>query len=123
FIQTILLLLLAIFQKGIGDEWMVLFLGLLAGYELTTFRNFRGTTINNGIMTGNTKNLMNNLYVAIHHKDAEARRNWVNLMITIFMFIIGAGFGILLTNVNAHFVLWAAFMSNIFIWLTLKVKA
>src|SRR5699024_5293247 len=55
FIQTILLLLLAIFQKGIGDEWMVLFLGLLAGYELTTFRNFRGTTINNGIMTGNTK--------------------------------------------------------------------
>src|SRR5699024_3644049 len=76
FIQTILLLLLAIFQKGIGDEWMVLFLGLLAGYELTTFRNFRGTTINNGIMTGNTKNLMNNLYVAIHHKDAEARRNW-----------------------------------------------
>jgi len=44
-------------------------------------------------------------------------------MITIFMFIIGAGFGILLTNVNAHFVLWAAFMSNVFIWLTLKVKA
>src|SRR5699024_4991078 len=122
FIQTTLLLFLAIFQKGIGDEWMVLFLGLLAGYELTTFRNFRGTTINNGIMTGNTKNLMNNLYVAIHHKDVEARRNWVNLMITIFMFIIGAGVGILLTNVNTQLVLWAAFILNGLIWISLKLK-
>src|SRR5699024_8074363 len=40
-------------------------LGLLSGFELTVFRKISKTTINNGIMTGNTKNMMNHLFNVI----------------------------------------------------------
>src|SRR5699024_4587911 len=57
FLQTILLGFLALFQADLNGTFMLVSLGLLAGYELTVFRKFKETTVNNGIMTGNTKNL------------------------------------------------------------------
>ena len=122
--QTVLLLLLAVFQVGMADSLMVFFLGLLAGYELTTFRSFRGTSTNNGIMTGNTKNLMNSLYVSIFSGDRKAMREWNNLFTVIIVFIVGVGAGTLIMKIDAILNLWAAFALNvcILIWLVASRK-
>src|SRR5699024_10554387 len=50
-LQTILLGGLASFQTVLIDSVMIFCLGLLAGYEITVFRTFKSTTVNNGIMT------------------------------------------------------------------------
>lgn len=117
--QGALLLLLAAFQDSIGNPVMVFALGLLAGYELSIFRKVGNTTINNGIMTGNTKNMMNKLYRAIADRDREARREFFNLLAGLVTFIFGVGAGALVVGLDATLILWFAFLFNIllFAWL------
>lgn len=107
--QAILLGILALFQSQLDSSLMICSLGLLAGYEITVFRNFRGTNVNNGIMTGNTKNMMNNLYKVIFNKDKKARTDFFHLVIVIIVFIIGAGSGVLILELNTYLNLWVAF--------------
>lgn len=89
---------------------MIFFLGLLAGYELTVFRDFRGTKVNNGIMTGNTKNMMAHLYRALFESDKQARKDFFNISTVIMIFLLGAGIGALVLKVNPVFNLWGAFI-------------
>src|SRR5699024_10113313 len=119
-LQSVILFILALFQLMIPSFIMVFSLALLSGYDLALFRFFHHTTINNGIMTGNTKDLMGNLYVAIFQKDAEARRDVRNIFLTILIFIFGVGAGTLLVVVNGMLNLWIAFgmMFVSMIWVT-----
>ncbi|QTD41765.1 YoaK family protein [Sporosarcina sp. Te-1] len=107
--EAVLLLLLACFQSILTDSLMVLFLGILAGYVLTLFRTIRTTGVNNGIMTGNTKNLMNNLYKVLFQKDQQAKEECRNLLIGILLFILGVGAGTLVVKLDARLNLWCAF--------------
>lgn len=109
-LQTILLGFLALFQMNLSNSIMLFCLGLLAGYELTVFRKFRGTTVNNGIMTGNTKNMMTNLYKTLFDDNKQARRDFFHFLIIIFIFLLGAGAGALVIKLNALLNLWIAFL-------------
>lgn len=118
-IQTTLLFALALFQQKITGAVMLFSLGALAGYELTIFRKFRGTAVNNGIMTGNTKNLMGYLYQLILKRDSVAKAHLTNLAAIIVIFILGAGVGTLTIQFYASYHLWAAFLLSLIasIWI------
>ncbi|MCJ1907496.1 YoaK family protein [Planococcus ruber] len=122
FFQSILLLFLAIFEKRTEDLIVLIALGLLAGFVLTTFRNVNETMVNNGIMTGNLRNLMGLFYQMIFRKDAEAKRHLVNLAATILIFVLGVGAGTLTILLNADYHLWAAFFisTGAFAWALLS---
>lgn len=115
-LQSLLLLFFAIFQQQITDSLMVFALGLLAGYELTIFRKIGMTTINDGIMTGNTKNLMNSLYKIVVDKDPTARNDFKELGLAILVFMIGVGAGSLVIQVKASLNLWCAFLMSVFLF-------
>lgn len=108
--QAILLMCLAVFQTQLNDSLLLFLLGLLAGYELTVFREFRGTKVNNGIMTGNTKNMMNYLYKALFESDKQAKSAFFHIAIVIVVFLLGAGVGALVLKINTVLNLWGAFI-------------
>lgn len=118
--QSGLLLLLAIFEKLADDLVILVSLGLLAGYVLTTFRNVNQTTVNNGIMTGNLKNLMGYFYQMLFQKDKEAKLHLINLATTILIFVLGVGTGTLTILLDANYHLWGAFFLSFtaFLWTT-----
>src|SRR5699024_574729 len=122
--QLLFLLLFAIFQTSIPTFLMIFSLALQAGYNLALFRQFYSTTINNGIMTGNTKNLMENLYDAIFKKDEEARKDTRNIFFAICIFLLGVGAGTLLVILNETLNLWFSFFVVLiaFIWLVVVRK-
>ncbi|MTD29475.1 YoaK family protein [Planomicrobium sp. YIM 101495] len=107
-IRVIVLFALAFFQEQITGAVMLVILGTLAGYELTVFRKFRGTAVNNAIMSGNVKNMMNDLYHYVFNKDKGAKTRVINLAAIIFIFMLGAGVGTLLTLLHPSWALWAA---------------
>lgn len=109
-LQAILLLILALFQLQLGSLLIVFCLGLLSGYVLTTFHQIGDTTVNSGIMTGNTKNLMNRLYLVLFEKDKKAKKDLVNLLTGIAVFILGVAAGALVIQINPLWNLWAAFL-------------
>lgn len=108
--RTILLFVLALFQEQLAGAIMLFALGIIAGYELTAFRQFRGTSVNNGIMTGNTRNLMNNLYRMVFMRDSKTKSQFTDLAATILIFMFGAGIGALIIQFNASYILWVAFI-------------
>lgn len=120
--QMVFLLILAIIQQSIGPSVIGFLLGLLAGYELTVFRKIKSISINNGIMTGNTKNLMNNLYLALFHKNKKALHTFLTLFIGITVFMLGVGTGALVLLFGEHINLWLAFTITgcFYLWLLFK---
>lgn len=120
-IQGSFLLLFALFQQTITDSFMVFLLGLLAGYELTIFRQIGITTVNDGIMTGNAKNLMTNLFSFLFKKDAIAKKNFINLSLTILLFMIGVGSGSLVAQILPVLCLWFAFLLTVGLYLFVSV--
>lgn len=118
--RTILLFALALFQEQLMGAIMLFALGMLAGHELTIFRKFRSTSVNNGIMTGNTKNLMNHLYQLVFNGDSKAKSHFTDLAATVLIFILGAGVGTLITQLNTSYNLWIAFIIALltFVWTT-----
>ncbi|MGG5318266.1 YoaK family protein [Enterococcus sp. AZ072] len=119
-LQSAVLLVFAIFQQQLNDSFMVFLLGGLAGFELTLFRKVGVATFNDGIMTGNTKNLMSNLYRWLFEKDKAARKEFSDIGFAILVFILGVGFGSLIVLLNASFALWCAFILTLlfFGWVT-----
>lgn len=109
YVQAVLLLLLAIYQLHIGTRVIVFLLGVLSGYELTMFRKIRTTPVNNGIMTGNARNAVNSVYRIVFEKDPQAKKDFINLLIGILMFVLGVGTGTLIVELNPAYALWGAF--------------
>lgn len=109
YVQALLLLLLAIFQHSISVALEVTVLGMLAGYALTTFRKIGSTAVNNGIMTGNARNMMGHLYKIVFEKDLKARRDFLHLAIGILTFTVGVGAGASAVVYTPSLVLWIAF--------------
>lgn len=109
-LQAILLACLALFQAQLNGSLMIFFLGLLAGHELTVFRKFKGTKVNNGIMTGNTKHMMTHLYKAFFESDKQARSEFIHISTVIITFLLGAGIGALVLKINLALNLWGAFI-------------
>src|SRR5699024_11170719 len=77
-----------------------LFLAVLAGYNLALFRYFRKTEVNNGIMTGNLKDLMSKLYEVVFDPDEKSEQNFADLFAVIVIFVAGIFTGSFLVSVN-----------------------
>lgn len=106
-IQTIFFIIVAISHRHIQGDVLVFMLGLLAGYELDIFRKLGATTANNGIMTGNAKNLATNLYRYFVKKDSQAGKTAGILLVTILIFILGVGIGTFLTYFSLTVAIWS----------------
>ncbi|AYM02083.1 YoaK family protein [Levilactobacillus yiduensis] len=99
---------LASLQTAIPTLWLIFGLGIVAGYELTVFRQVGGIGINNGIMTGNTKNLATATYRAWFDGDRVARSKQRRIAIVLATFILGCGVGARLATLTPLGVLWIA---------------
>lgn len=99
---------LASLQTTISTMWLIFCLGIVAGYELTVFRQVGGIGINNGIMTGNTKNLATATYQAWVNGDKVARNKQRRIAMVLVTFIIGCAVGARLAALTALGVLWIA---------------
>ncbi|MBU5468038.1 DUF1275 domain-containing protein [Virgibacillus sp. MSJ-26] len=124
-VQGVLLLILSLFQLTLPNWIMVFLLGTLSGYELSVFRKIGVTTINNGIMTGNTKNMMHSLYKLMFDGEKKAGIDFRNLLLGLFIFIVGVICGTLVARWDSEMILWTAFILNILfsLWLyILKYK-
>ncbi|MFC6288806.1 YoaK family protein [Levilactobacillus angrenensis] len=99
---------LASLQTAIPTLWLIFCLGIVAGYELTVFRQVGGIGINNGIMTGNTKNLATATYRAWFDGDRAARDKQRRIAIVLVTFILGCAIGARLAVLTALGVLWIA---------------
>jgi len=99
---------IASFQVVLPDPWLIFLLGIVAGYELTIFRQVGGIAINNGIMTGNTKNLATSCYQALVNRDPLARQRVLRLASVLVTFLLGCAVGVWLAHLAALDVLWVA---------------
>nr|WP_281349258.1 YoaK family protein [Secundilactobacillus folii] len=107
------MLLAAVGQIWFSELVLIFILGWLSGYELTSFRQLKGTTVNNGIMTGNTKNLMVGLYRWLIDHEEGSRTKFIWLAVTLLTFIVGAGgSAVLCTMSNPDSVMWIIFALN-----------
>lgn len=122
FFQIIFLLSAAAIQQYIGASLIAGLLGLLAGYNLTVFRKVKSTSMNNGIMTGNTKNMMNNLYLALFQKDRGALDIFLTLLAGLFVFMFGVVIGASIVLFNEALVLWFTFIATAICYLWLRFK-
>ncbi|GAX06041.1 hypothetical protein IWT25_01366 [Secundilactobacillus pentosiphilus] len=107
------LLVVTLGQEWFGELVMIFILGWLAGYELTSFREVKDTTVNNGIMTGNTKNMMVALYHWLIDHDRADRSKFLWLAATMAMFVAGAGLSAMVCiKISSNLVLWAVLGIN-----------
>ncbi|GKV70320.1 membrane protein [Sporosarcina sp. NCCP-2716] len=118
YVQAVLLLLLAVTQPYLHLSVAVFVLGWLSGYALTTFRKIGSTAVNNGIMTGNARNMMSSLYKLLFEKDPQAKTELLHLGTGIVTFVAGVGAGAFVTSIEPAAVLWAAFA---FVMLSISV--
>lgn len=114
FMTTAVLLVCAILQSTMNSLLLILILGWLSGYELTTFRKVGDQSVNNGIMTGNTKNLMVTAYQALIEHDQDARHKSFVITLILLTFIAGAySSALLCTTIATILPLWLAASLNI----------
>lgn len=109
-LKVLVLAGIAIFQPILPHGMTIFFLGLLAGYALSVYRKFSSTTVNNGIMTGNTKNMMNKLYLYVFKKDGAAKQSLTHFLIVLIVFTAGAGVSTLWIHLHPSFVMWFCFI-------------
>lgn len=109
-LKVLVLAGIAIFQPILPHGMKIFFLGLLAGYALSVYRKFNSTTVNNGIMTGNTKNMMNQLYLTIFKKDQAAKQSLAHFLLVLLVFMAGAGVSTMFVQLNPDAVMWFCFI-------------
>ena len=119
--QLIFLLIFALFQNYLIDFLLIGLLGALGGINLVVFNQVHHTTVNSGIMTGNTKNLVSNLYVALFDKSIQALQSVLALFVTIFCFVTGVGIGTLISNQNKLFILWTCWVITLLAVIALHI--
>lgn len=110
--------LVTLIVASVGQHWfnemiLIFILGWLSGYELTSFREVKGTTVNNGIMTGNTKNMMTALYDGWIQRDSASRTKCAWIALTLLTFILGAiGSALICLRVSPNWILWLCSLLN-----------
>lgn len=100
---------------GAGELTILFILGFFSGYELTVFNKIGGTSVNNGIMTGNLKNFSNNVYEAIFSRNHQALLQAGFFLSGIMMFVLGIIFSAYWLHAVGPNVLLVAMVVNIFL--------
>lgn len=112
-----------LFHSLIQANISILLLSFASGWALTLFREFAHSDLNNGIMTGNLKNMYCGLAKGILDKKNTHFRNAVIYLCIIFLFLIGAIFGGITTQYGAQMTLvTASILAMIPYFFIVKVK-
>lgn len=112
-IVVVTLLITALGQKWFSELVLIFILGWLSGYELTSFREVKNTTVNNGIMTGNTKNMMVALYHWLVGHDQVSRSKCLWLLATLATFVVGASLSAMICmKMSSDIIMWAVLVLN-----------
>ena len=112
------IVVLTLFVAALGQNWfselvLIFILGWLSGYELTSFREVKETTVNNGIMTGNTKNIMVALYHWLVEHDRSERSKCLWIAATLLTFVLSASLSaVVCVQLSPNLVLWAVLALN-----------
>lgn len=112
-VVVVTLFIVTLGQAWLSEMVLIFILGWLSGYELTSFREVKDTTVNNGIMTGNTKNMVVAFYHWLVEHDPAARSKCLWLAATLITFVLGACVSALTClRINAQMVMWAVLLLN-----------
>lgn len=112
-IVVVTLLIATLGQAWLSEMVLIFILGWLSGYELTSFREVKDTTVNNGIMTGNTKNMVVAMYHWLIDHNLAARFKCLWLAATLITFILGASVSaVVCLKIGADVVMWAVLLLN-----------
>lgn len=106
------------FGYPFGYMVFLFMLGMFSSYELTMFSEMGGHQVNNGIMTGNIKNLGNNLanYLFKGNKDAGKKAFWYST--GLLAFIVGILIGGIVMQPLVEYVLLLVAAVNIVMTIT-----
>lgn len=108
-IQSILFLILISLYKALPNAVIIFVFGGVAGYGIALFKQMGVITINNGAMTGNTKNLAAALYRSIVYRDQGNLQKLRSLVLTILCFVCGVSVGAVLVNLIGNQLIWVFF--------------
>ena len=92
-IFSIIIYVTAILYSYLSIDVMDLMLSASAGIALTFFRNMSGVDLNNGIHTGNLKNLWSSLVNVVIFRHKEDSGKLERFSIVIFCFLLGSFIG------------------------------
>lgn len=107
---TAMLMVVYLLNDGLSQPVSVILLALLSGFALTLFRKVGQFDVNNGIMTGNFKNLYVNLV------QGFSKNSWPQIMkafaflLVIVVFFLGCLLGGYLSNFGEKITLIVSFL-------------
>lgn len=95
---TGLLMLVYLLNASLSQPFSVILLATLSGFALTLFRKIEMVDVNNGIMTGNFKNLYANFCGGIGARDQKQLMKAVIYLVVIVTFFSGCILGGYMSN-------------------------
>lgn len=117
FITCLWLLFFAIIQERLSETNLMIIMAVFASIQLTLFSTIFGTPVNNGIMTGNIKNMGNNLFNFITTKNIQALKTALHFFYGLVTFVFGVFFGVSIMQHDKELVLWYCFDIISIFWL------
>jgi len=107
---TLLLIIVYLLNDGLSQPVSVILLSLLSGFALTLFRKVGKIDVNNGIMTGNFKNLYLNLVQGIAKNNQQQVTKSLIFLLVIMIFFLGCLLGGYLSNFCEQITLIVSFL-------------
>lgn len=107
---TLLLIIVYLLNDGLSQPVSVILLSLLSGFALTLFRKVGKIDVNNGIMTGNFKNLYLNLVQGIAKNNQQQVTKSLIFLLVIMIFFLGCLLGGYLSNFGEQITLIVSFL-------------
>jgi Predicted membrane protein len=105
---SIFIWLIALFGSHFSEVMSIIALSFSAGMALSFFRELRSSNLNNGIMTGNLKNMYGALVDVVVYKEVQKLPEAMNLLTVIIIFFVGSLVGGLVSNVSMTAILFVA---------------
>ncbi|GEN94012.1 YoaK family protein [Pediococcus ethanolidurans] len=82
-----------LFQNSIDINLSILSFSFISGLALTLFRNFGESNLNNGIMTGNLKNMYVNATLSFKKREKQSKGTLKDIFVIVFTFFSGGVIG------------------------------
>jgi Predicted membrane protein len=119
---TMMVWIRVLFGTSLSTNASLVDLSFIAGLALSFFRNLRTSNLNNGIMTGNLKNMYGAFIEAIVYKQRQKYPEAFNLLLVIVCFFAGALIGGWVAKIALVWVLVASGVSCLLPYLVIFKK-
>ena len=105
---TIFIWMIALLGAHLSEFMSISALSFSAGVALSFFRELRSSNLNNGIMTGNLKNMYGALVDVFVYREVKKLPEALNLLTVIIIFFLGSFIGGLISNIGLTAILFVA---------------